>query len=217
MKCLRLYFAIAAGLVAAASFATGETVTVMVTSCSENSLLWNTVTHETETVQIEWPESAASARIETSAGQTIALNDKTRTSVDVTFGSPPDAESERVIDMTLTFFDAGGQVLSNETRTAQLGWVRGVGANSFDLRPSDTNAVSWSRTGNSGVLFLGGSPEAFQTNGVAVALESLPQRWWFETAFSASEPLRVALLDSDGTQYEQTLFGTSHGTLFIFR
>ena len=217
MKCPRLCFAIAAGLVGAAAFATGETVTVMVTSCSEKSLLWNTVTHETETVQIEWPESAASARIETSAGQSIALNDKTRTSADVTFGRPPDAESERVIDMTLTFFDAGGQVLSNETRTAQLGWVRGVGANSFDLRPSDTNAVSWSRAGTSGVLFLGGSPEAFQTNGVAVALESLPQRWWLETAFPALEPLRVALLDADGTQYEQTLFGTRRGTLLIFR
>lgn len=206
-----------AWLVASAAWATAVSDPFMVTACREQSLLWNTVTHETESIQIEWPESAVSARIEASTGQTLDLSDKSVTSVNMAFGRPKDAASERVIDLTLIFFDADGQPISNETRTAQLGWVRGCGADTFDLRPSDTNCHEWVMAAATGVLFLGGDPEAFGTNGVSVALDELPQRWWFETEFPSAQPLLLSLLAADGTQYERSVLGIIPGTLILFR
>ena len=210
-------FSLLVGLVAATACASAISDPFMVTSCAEKSLLWNTVTHETETLQIDWPTSAASARIEASTGQVLELSDTSATSVDMSFAKPADAGSERVVDLTLTFFDAGGQLLADQTRTAQLGWVRGCGTDSFDLRPADMAAASWSGMPTRGVLFLGGDVESFNTNGVDVAVDELPQTWWFKPEFPASKLLAMVLETADGTQYERTVLGISPGFIINFR
>lgn len=215
-------FSLLVGLVAATACASAISDPFMVTSCAEKSLLWNTVTHETETIPIAWPEAASSARLvvstgRASEGRTIELDDRTVSSVQVEFGRPEGAASERLIDLALTFFNAGGQPLAGETRTAQLGWVRGCGTGSFDLRPSDMAAASWPGMPSRGVLFLGGDVESFSTNGVDVAVDELPQAWWFKPSFSASKQLAMVLETADGTQYERTVFGIFPGFAITFR
>ena len=152
-----------------------------------------------------------------SNGRRIELLDTSQTSVQIEFGTPADAALERLIDLTLTFFDSNGTVLDGETRTAQLGFVRGCGADSFDLRPSDSASPKWAEMPAKGIVFLGGDVVTFSTNGVAIAVDGLRQPWWFKPVFPDPKILNMVLASSDGVQYERTVFGIIRGIVITFR
>lgn len=81
------------------------------------SRLWSTVTEQSATIPVPWPEAASSAKL-----TAPAVGDFTGVDVDLVKGTdsayllnlprPVDAESEYVVSLSLEFFNAEGDALS---------------------------------------------------------------------------------------------------------
>jgi len=106
--------------------------------CS-SSIIWKTATTSAEGISIDWPDGAASAQLCADAhiGSAFVTNITDLTVKEVAFPlSLPTAEDgERVVDLTLSFFDSSSAEIASERRTARVGLVRGVAGSPFRCLP----------------------------------------------------------------------------------
>jgi len=121
--------------------ATSERTTIWLNP--EDSLQWKTVMANPSAISLDWPVGATSATftVAPSVG-TAASYDITDTSLrtyELWFDMPTTQSGERMLAMTLTYKDEGGQTVG-APQTARIALVSGVMGNATRCVPSETTA-----------------------------------------------------------------------------
>ncbi len=114
-----------AGVCAAQGTATATVSTVF---CADpaNSLLWKTVTADNPSVALEWPGGAMRAVLTvamSSSSKNYVISDTSLRSYALELSRPTDAQGERVVNLTLEYFNGATSLASV---TARLGLVMGT-------------------------------------------------------------------------------------------
>ena len=144
---LRLPIAAAFSLLAVSLFA-GEPVTSTPCVIYANPaavIQWKTAMSNQLRISLDWPTGATTARFAvTAAGKSISeevLTDTTAASFVYAVDTPEDFDSEKVLDLSLSYLDGNGAVI--EERTASIGLVRGVDSASTEVVADGELSAKW--------------------------------------------------------------------------
>ena len=180
------------------------------------SMLWKTARETPIKVSVDWPEEAASATLTVNRGgravASVELADTSARTCSLAIPFPETEEAEAVLDMTLVFRDSSNVVLSDATRTASIGLVRGVEGRSFRLIPSGGAARQWSRVRKNAVAPVPDSAVSAALDGQPLAFSDVPG-WLYLRDVSAQEHSLVLNID-DGDPLIVPLFGV--GGMYLF-
>ena len=182
------------------------------------SLIWHTVTCADAAISVDWPRGAASARLtaDDGCGWTSETNITDTSVSSVPLGIPlPAAEAdERVIALSLDFFDGSGDEIAGAGRTASVGFVRGVAAGGFRCIPLGSAAGRcWSRSEKNVVFPVPEQTESLTLDGAALSFTSSPG-WAAATSMEAGEHTAAFIIA--GSQYLAD-FVVLGGFAIIFR
>lgn len=167
------------------------------------SLIWHTVTCADAAISVDWPRGAVTARLAVGDGcGWTSVTNITDTSVSsVPLGIPlPAAEAdERVIALSLDFFDASGDEIAGAGRTASVGIVRGVAAGGFRCIPLGSAAGRcWSRSEKNAVFPVPGQTESLTLDGAGLSFTSSPG-WAAATSMDVGK--HTVAFNVAGSQY----------------
>ena len=153
------------------------------------SLLWSTVVDTAPAVSVFWPPEAASAELVVVDGKSVTTNAVAlgTTSVSLSLPRPAKLAEERVVNLTLLFYDSDGKECVSKRQTAKLG-VALTGAAGESARFAVAGSRDWGSVRDRTALL----PVP-----AAAAFDDLPCRWWFLTGLPTS-PTEVSFLDGEG-------------------
>ena len=206
---------IGCGAIAAllAATAVGDlSATLPVCFASDESLLWKTAA-EPFSVDLTWPSGAVRAVVEARDDKrvvaTVAVADTTATNAVLPIAAPATEAAERVLSLTLTFFD--GTDAAIETRTARVGLVRGVNGDATRLNASEEGTRDWQSVDHAtAVIPVEG---ATTLDGVAKS-ELSPPDWLFCRLAPGWHTLAASV---EGDSLEASIFRPPYGTVMTVR
>ena len=106
---------------------------------------WKTAMSNQLRISLDWPTGATTARFAvTAAGKSVSeevLTDTTAASFVYAVDTPEDFDSEKVLDLSLSYLDGNGAVI--EERTASIGLVRGVDSASTEVVADGELSAKW--------------------------------------------------------------------------
>ena len=183
----------------------------------DRSILWKTVGAGRLEIPVpDWPETAASATL-TVTGESFVEQTCTVTSPEtpfvLTLTLSDKEKSETLLSFVLTYATEAGDVLTDETRAATLGFVRGVG-NGTTARciPGGENAKAWGIVkGRKAVLPVPENVASLRLDGAETALPAAPG-WYLWRALASGEHTVDAVVDGMAFNGTYRFFGDS----FVF-
>jgi hypothetical protein len=102
------------------------------------AILWQTVTSANPSVELDWPEGAASVAILVDGKESSRSENAAQTSITVPLAIPVAREAERVIVLEAVYSDASGCEIRRDA--AELALVLGVDGGEFTFIASEGNA-----------------------------------------------------------------------------
>ena len=159
---------VAAAVVAAAALvASGADLTFL----PSESVLWSTVTEAAPSVSVFWPPEAASAKLVVKDGRQVTTNDVAlgTTSVALPLARPDSPANERVVELTLCFYDSSDAECTLRRQTAKVAVPR-LGTSTEPARYVQSENPNWGYVdGKTALLPV---PDGADYEGA-------PCRWWF--------------------------------------
>lgn len=179
------------------------------------SLAWKTAPAPFA-VDLSWPKGAVSATLAVADGVrktpiSCTLTDTTATNFTVAATGPSNEDGERVFSLTLTFLDGTGAAI--ETKTARIGFVRGVDGAPFRLLGKDVDERLWRYAGNHAVLPYPEFATGLAVDGVAV--DGLVAPDWYLA--KAAPGAHVYALSTAAGLKSETLMLTCDGLSIVIR
>ena len=103
-----------------------------------SAILWQTVTSANPSVELDWPEGAASVAILVDGKEAACSENTAQTSITVPLAIPAAREDERVIVLEAVYSDASGGEIRRDA--AELALVLGVDGGEFTFIASEENS-----------------------------------------------------------------------------
>jgi hypothetical protein len=134
----RLLISIGIGACAITGGASAAQQSAMVCLNPKAALLWKTVSSANPSVELDWPEGAASVAILVDGKEAACSENAAQTSITVPLAIPVAREAERVIVLEAVYSDASGGEIRRDA--AELALVLGVDGGEFTFIASEENA-----------------------------------------------------------------------------
>ena len=138
---------------------------------TESTRFWSTLDPDGADVSWAWPRGAVRANLEVVDGSRAATNvfDTSVSRAAVVCAAPASADQERTVLLRLSFLDAAGDVIPDQTLSARLGLVCGVNGRTGSVKCRDDAAGRWQKSPQRVLLSLPPGGRALAVDGETVA------------------------------------------------
>ena len=185
---------------------------------TQASILWKTAVDWPLEVQLDWPLDATKAVVSIAGAPgwngDYEVTDTSLSSYRFDRVCPASDAEERVIDLSIRYYNSSDVEIADAASAARVGLVRSVGAGSARVVTAGPSARRWGAIDSAAVVRLPEGTASVSVDGVRQEGISVPG--WFYTPVEVGVDKQLTLV-TDAGSVTRTICGKAAGSLILFR